>query len=169
MTEYKHTGRKLNTGFLLIFVFLFLGCQGPKHQGYEMHAGRVLQFSFDPLYKYSTEDHFYLDGHLVIHRFEKGMLPFRNDTLFLPPKRMVYDKRTGIVKREGANNIMMAIMLNDGLNMLNSHLEKKERYKIVKGPELMVTGVITIEKESGGKIRMELPPGYPVHFKKYKK
>ncbi len=125
--------------------------------------------SFDPLYDYKEKDYFYLDQYVIIHQWEKGALPYKNDTIFIPPRKMIYDKSTNVVKREKTNYIFMSFILNDALKRINYNSDAKEKYKIISDQKLLVKGILTLEKCSGEKIKIKIPVGYPVNIEVIKK
>ena len=151
--------------FLLVLIILS-ACQGNRKSDFSTHKGRLIRFSFDRNYEYGLADYFYIDHYVVAHKRGPFEIRFPKDTILIPPRKMVHlmDTTTTGQKIVNANYIQMALAFNEGMNQMNRHLSEKDQYVLEEQPRMLVQGEITLRKQSGRRIEVVVPDGYPLQI-----
>ena len=159
-----YTARRKVFAFLL--VLLIVGaCQAPAKDDLDTYRGQLVRISFDPDHEYGLKDYFFIDQYVVAHQRGPFETRFPEDTILIPPKKMVYLLDTTSTGRKMifTNSIHMALAFNEGLEHLNMKLKDKDRYVFEEKPRMLVQGDITLRKLSGNKIEVAVPEGYPLN------
>jgi hypothetical protein len=159
-----YTSRRKVFTFLLVLTIMG-ACQAPGKDDFETYRGQLVRISFDPDHEYGLKDYFLIDQFVVAHQRGPFETRFPEDTILIPPRKMVYllDTTSTGQKMVFTNAIHMALAFNEGLERLNTKLVEKERYVVEEKPRMLVQGDITLRKQSGKKIEVLVPEGYPLN------
>ncbi len=142
------------------FFFLLVSCGDGSGKKYEVVNCKKVKISFDLVYDYSKEDHFYLDDHIVTHDLDyQNRVFLKGNELSISPKVLDLKLVDGTSKIQPVSGFFIAESFYLALLELN---KRKNTYKIHSLPALRAFGQIYLTRIDGKGVELKIPKNYPL-------